>query len=37
LKFRLKKEMEEKLFKNCADLTNGKITPNECGTVIAEG
>ena len=37
LKFRLKREMEEKLFKNCADLTNGKITPNECGTVIAEG
>jgi putative IMPACT (imprinted ancient) family translation regulator len=37
LEFRLKKEMENKLFKECADLTNGKITPVECGTVIAEG
>jgi transcriptional regulator with XRE-family HTH domain len=31
------KEMENKLFKECADLTNGKITTVECGTVIAEG
>ena len=37
LEFRLKKEMENKLFKECADLTNGKITPVECGNVIAEG
>jgi hypothetical protein len=29
--------MENKLFKECADLTNGKVTPEECGTVIAEG
>ena len=37
LEFRLKKEMENKFFKECADLTNGKVTPEECGTVIAEG
>jgi hypothetical protein len=33
----MKKESEEKLFKNCADLTNGKVVPEECGTVIAQG
>ena len=32
-----KSEYEEDLFKNCADLTNGKVTPKECGEVIAEG
>jgi hypothetical protein len=37
LEFRVKSEMKDKLFKNCADLTNGKFTPLECGTVIAEG
>jgi hypothetical protein len=29
--------MQNKLFKDCADLTNGKITPEECGIIIAEG
>ncbi len=37
LEFRIKQEAAEKLFKDCADLTNGKVTPTECGTVIAEG
>ena len=37
LEFRIKEEVTEKLFKDCADLTNGKVTPTECGTVIAEG
>lgn len=37
LEFRLKAEMKNKLFKECADLTNGKVTPQECGAVIAEG
>lgn len=37
LEFRIKQEATEKLFKDCADLTNGKVTPTECGTVIAGG
>lgn len=37
LEFRIKEEAREKLFVNCADLTNGKVTPAEMGTVIAEG
>lgn len=37
LEFRIKEEVKDKLFKDCADLTNGKVTPEECGTVIAEG
>ena len=37
LEFRVKAEAKEKLFVNCADLTNGKVTPEEIGTVIAEG
>ena len=37
LEFRIKVEVKDDLFKNCADLTNGKVTPKECGEVIAEG
>lgn len=37
LEFRIKETVKEKLFKDCADLTNGKVILNECGTVIAEG
>lgn len=37
LEFRIKESVKEKLFKDCADLTNGKVILNECGTVIAEG
>ena len=37
LEFRIIDEVKDDLFKNCADLTNGKVTPKECGEVIAEG
>lgn len=37
LEFRIKSELKDGLFKNFADLTNGKVTPTECGEVIAEG
>lgn len=37
LEFRIKDDVKDDLFKNCADLTNGKVTPEECGEVIAEG